>query len=67
MKKLSLRIEELRVDSLAAEAGQTRGGTAVGAQAVLTRRYEETCQPWACVAPTEPGFGTYVDGMCVRC
>lgn len=67
MKKLTLHLDDLRIESFGTDAAATRGGTVNGAQ-VLTRRYEATCVAWECYAYTEPGFGTYAGpGPCVRC
>lgn len=67
MKKLTLHLDDLRIESFDTDAPATRGGTVNGAQ-VLTRRYEVTCGP-QCYEPTEPGYGTYAypGGPCVRC
>lgn len=67
MKKLTLQLDDLRIESFDTDGAATRGGTVNGAQA-LTRRYEATCVPWECYAYTEPGFGTYGGPLgCVRC
>lgn len=67
MKKLTLHLDDLRIESFDTDAAETHGGTVNGAQ-VLTRRYEATCVAWECYAYTEPGWGTaYAGGPCVRC
>lgn len=65
MKKLTLHLDDLRIESFGTDDAVARGGTVNGAQ--LTRRYEATCAV-ECYAYTEPGFGTYGGaGPCVRC
>ncbi len=65
MKKLTLHLDDLRIESFGTDAAATRGGTVNGAQ--LTRRYEATCVAWECYAPSEPGYATYVNNICIRC
>ncbi|MBB4636882.1 hypothetical protein [Longimicrobium terrae] len=67
MKKLSLKIDDLRIETFSTDAPAARGGT-VHAEMVITRVYEATCIPWECYAYTEQGWGTaYNGGPCVRC
>jgi len=72
MKKLSLKIEELRIDSFATDAADGPLGTVQGAQVSIagTCIGQATCgicTRQACVAPSEPGYATYVNNMCIRC
>jgi hypothetical protein len=72
MKKLSLKIEELRIDSFATDATDAPEGTVQGAQVSIggTCIGQATCgicTRQACVPPSEPGYVTYVNNVCVRC
>lgn len=61
MKKLSLTIEDLRIESFTTDAADGERGTVQGAQITVF----ETCQ--GCYQPSEPGYRTYVNGRCIRC
>jgi hypothetical protein len=61
MKKLSLRIEDLRIDTFATGTAQGDRGTVQGAQ------ISTFCTRQQCVPPTEAGYATYVNNMCIRC
>lgn len=61
MKKLSLTIEDLRIESFTTDAADGERGTVQGAQITAAG----TCQ--GCYQPSEPGYRTYVNNMCIRC
>jgi hypothetical protein len=61
MKKLSLKIEDLRVASFATDAAEGERGTVLGAQ--VTR----FCTRHECVEPSQPGYATFVNNICIRC
>jgi hypothetical protein len=65
MKKLSLKIEDLRIDSFAINAADGQRGTVDGAQ--ISAAGTCFCTRNGCYAPSEPGYATYVNGMCIRC
>jgi hypothetical protein len=61
MKKLSLTIEDLRVASFATDVAEGERGTVQGAQNSLF------CTRHECVEPSQPGYATYVNNICIRC
>jgi hypothetical protein len=61
MKKLSLKMEDLRVTSFAIDAAEGERGTVHGAQ--VTR----FCTRHECVEPSQPGYATFVNNICIRC
>jgi hypothetical protein len=65
MNKLSLKIEDLRIDSFTTDAADGEGGTVHGAQ--ITAAGTCLCTRQGCYAPSEPGYMTYVNGRCIRC
>jgi hypothetical protein len=66
MKKLSLKIEDLRIDSFATDAADGERGTVQGLQ--FTAAGTCLCTRQGCYEPSEPGYATYVNGgMCIRC
>lgn len=67
MKKVTLNLKDLRVESFGAGSPESAAGTVVGAQS-LTRRWEATCIAWECYEYTELGWETsYQGGPCWRC
>jgi hypothetical protein len=72
MKKLSLKIEDLRIESFATDVADGERGTVQGAQisAAGTCFGQATCivcTRQQCYQPSEPGYATYVNGICIRC
>lgn len=65
MKKLNLKIEELRIESFATDATDGERGTVQGAQ--LSAGDTCFCTRHECYEPSEPGYATYVNGICIRC
>jgi hypothetical protein len=65
MKKLNLKIEDLRIDSFATDMADGERGTVQGAQ--VSAAGTCFCTRHQCVAPSEPGYATYVNGICIRC
>jgi hypothetical protein len=65
MKKLSLKIEDLRVASFATDAAKGECGTVQGAQ--LLAGGTCFCTRHECVEPSQPGYATYVNNVCIRC
>ena len=61
MKKLSLKMEDLRVTSFSTDAAEGERGTVHGAQISMF------CTRHECVEPTQQGYATYVNNMCIRC
>lgn len=61
MKKLSLRIDDLLVASFATDVEQGERGTVQGAQASMF------CTRHECVEPSQPGYATFVNNVCIRC
>jgi hypothetical protein len=72
MKKLNLRIEDLQIESFATDAMEGGRGTVQGAQvsAAATGFGQATCivcTRQQCYQPSEPGYATLVNGICIRC
>ena len=72
MKKLSLKIDDLRIESFATDAASGEQGTVRGEDATVdgTCIGQATCgicTRQACVPPTEAGYATFVNNMCIRC
>lgn len=71
MKKLSMIADDLRVDSFTTDAPDAGRGTVQGAQlsAAGTCLYQDTCRctQRECLNPSEPGYATIVNNVCVRC
>jgi hypothetical protein len=72
MKKLSLKIDDLRIESFETDATDGQRGTVNGAQVSVagTCIGQPTCVVCTrqqCLEPSEPGYGTYVNNMCIRC
>lgn len=72
MKKLNLKIEDLRIDSFTTQAVDVERGTVQAAQASAggTCFGQATCvicTRHQCVPPTEAGYATFVNNMCIRC
>ncbi len=71
MKKLSLKIDDLRIESFATHAADEDRGTVQGAQASAATCFGQAtcvvCTRHQCVPPSEPGYATYVNGVCIRC
>ena len=65
MKKLSLRIDDLRIDSFETAAADGRGGTVQGLQ--FTAFGTCLCTRQGCYEPSEPGYATIVNNICIRC
>lgn len=65
MKKLSLKIEDLRIDSFATHTADGEHGTVHGAQ--LSAAGTCFCTRHQCVEPSQPGYATYVNNVCIRC
>ncbi|HEX6039309.1 pinensin family lanthipeptide [Longimicrobium sp.] len=65
MKKLSLKLDDLRIDSFATDAADGERGTVQGAQ--ITAAGTCLCTRQGCYAPSEPGYATYVNNICIRC
>ncbi len=65
MKKLSLKLEDLRIDSFTTDAADGERGTVQGAQ--ISAAGTCFCTRHQCVEPTEAGYATYVNGICIRC
>ncbi len=65
MKKLNLKIEDLRIDSFMTDAADGEGGTVHGAQ--ITAAETCFCTRQNCGEPSQPGYATYVNGRCIRC
>ncbi|WP_420130528.1 pinensin family lanthipeptide [Longimicrobium sp.] len=61
MKKLSLKMDDLRVASFVTDVAAEERGTVHGAQ--ITR----FCTRHECVEPSQPGYATYVNNICIRC
>jgi hypothetical protein len=60
-RKLSLKIEDLTVASFATDVAQDERGTVQGAQISMF------CTRHECVEPSQPGYATYVNNVCIRC
>ena len=71
MKKLSLNIDELRIDSFVTDLADDGRGTVQGAQisAAGTCIGQNTCRctRQECYQPSEPGYATIVNNVCIRC
>ncbi|MBB4636880.1 pinensin family lanthipeptide [Longimicrobium terrae] len=71
MKKLSLKLDELRIDSFVTDAESAERGTVQGAQisAAGTCIGQNTCRCTRaeCYQPSEPGYATFVNNICIRC
>jgi hypothetical protein len=72
MKKLSLKIEDLRIETFVTDAAEGTRGTVQGAQASAapTCFGQQTCVVCTrqqCYEPSEPGYGTFVNNICIRC
>lgn len=65
MKKLSLEIDELRIESFTTDAADGGRGTVQGAE--LTVGGTCFCTRHECVEPSQPGYATYVNNVCIRC
>jgi hypothetical protein len=65
MKKLSLKIEDLRIASFATDGAEGERGTVQGAQ--LSAGGTCFCTRHECVEPSQPGYATYVNNVCIRC
>jgi hypothetical protein len=61
MKKLSLKMEDLRVASFATDAAEGERGTVQGAEVSMF------CTRHECVEPSQPGYATFVNNVCIRC
>lgn len=72
MKKLNLKIEDLRIESFATDAPDGGRGTVQGAQASAagTCFGQQTCVVCTrqqCYEPSEMGYATFVNNICIRC
>lgn len=71
MKKLSLNIDALRIESFATDAAEDARGTVQGAQDSAATCFGQAtcvvCTRQECLEPSEPGYATYVNGRCIRC
>lgn len=71
MKKLNLKIDDLRIESFATDAASEERGTVQGAQASAGTCFGQptciVCTRQQCYQPSEPGYATFVNGMCIRC
>ena len=65
MSKLSLKIEDLRIDSFTTDAADQGRGTVQGAQ--ISAGGTCFCTRHECVTPSEPGYATIYNGVCIRC
>lgn len=65
MKKLTLETEALRIESFATGANAAGRGTVQGEQ--LSAGGTCFCTRHECLQPSEPGYATYVNNICVRC
>lgn len=65
MKKLSLNVEDLRIDSFATDTESTERGTVQGAQ--ISAAGTCFCTRHQCVEPSQPGYATIYNGICIRC
>lgn len=65
MKKLNLKIEDLRIDSFTTATVDGERGTVEGA--MITAAVSCLCTRQGCYQPSEPGYATYVNNMCIRC
>jgi hypothetical protein len=65
MKKLNLKIEDLRIESFATDTMDGERGTVLGAQ--ISAAGSCFCTRHECVEPSQPGYVTYVNNMCIRC
>ena len=65
MKKLSLTIEDLRIESFSVGAADGERGTVQGAQ--ISGAGSCLCTRQGCYEPSEPGYATYVNNICIRC
>lgn len=65
MKKLSLTIEDLRIESFATDAVDGERGTVHGEQ--FSAAVSCLCTRQGCYEPSEPGYATYVNNICIRC
>jgi hypothetical protein len=72
MKKLSLNIDELRIESFATGTAQEARGTVHGEQisggpTCFGQATCIVCTRHECLDPSEPGYATIVNGVCIRC
>jgi hypothetical protein len=65
MKKLNLKIEDLRIESFSTAAVDGERGTVHGEQ--ISAAGSCFCTRHECVAPSQPGYVTYVNNICIRC
>ena len=65
MKKLSLNIEALQIDTFATDAANGSRGTVQGEQ--ISAAGTCFCTRQQCYQPSEPGYATYVNNICIRC
>lgn len=65
MKKLSLTLEDLRIESFATGAEHDARGTVHGEQ--ISAAVSCLCTRRECYAPSEPGYATFVNNICIRC
>lgn len=63
MSKLSLKADDLRIESFETDA-PARGRGTVDAAAVSVTCF---CTRQVCAEPTEAGYATYVNNICIRC
>lgn len=66
MKKLNLKIEDLRIDSFQTDAAAEERGTVDAAQLSAASNCT-ICTRQQCYEPSEPGYGTFVNNICIRC
>jgi hypothetical protein len=64
MKKLNLKIDDLRIDSFATGLADGERGTVQGAQ--ISAAGSCFCTRQGCYEPSEPGYATYVNTVCIR-
>jgi hypothetical protein len=70
MKKLNLKIDELRIDSFVTDAESAERGTVQGAQITAAGTCGLSvcrCTRADCYQPSEPGYATIVNNVCIRC
>lgn len=68
MHKLKLTIEDLQIESFTtATTERQRGTVAAAAATALGEATCVVCTRLNCGVPSEPGYATYVNGVCIRC
>ena len=65
MKKLSLKTEDLKVASFVTDVAVGERGTVQGAQFSVGGTC--FCTRHECVEPSQPGYATIYNGVCIRC